>query len=1331
MPIKDNYEDDKEFARDFGFVYEPDEKDTLFTGALKSINWGASAFPQTFYGVLSKTGIDAIEKKYQDIKEWRKSLIGEKEEGIQYHLNNILRTTFSMGSHGVAGPFMLQSMSVGAGLEKYEEGREMGLGKLRSAIGGGIAAVGEYVGEMKFLKIIKNPGLKFIEKLWKGMIADIGGEYATALIETQIANRILGMRGPTLDEYVKIAKDIGITELGTVGLVTTATHPFVSGKFKKTPKLTRPEGSAAETIEGQAVIPPQEEKIPGTIKGEEPIRQGVDTVPPVGPTTAKLEEHKPGVVNESIIPKEQSIINKIKQTIAKQIKLDQSFYDHFGKDEAKEIFRKYPGFFSKKASVTFDEVANDLGITTDKLADKFRGIEKTQEITEQDMGELEFNFGENLIESYKETLTPTLKQLVNDNKLDIEDAVEIGQILKENNWSDKELDSFAKTVDSLGVTRQTPLDKLYQMLEFTKIKEAAYKTQAEKYKNELEIEIQHGDRIAKMIKIKGGAPDKISTQLDSLIKNNENFNALIKQGKIDEIIKLAIDNYSFNFVTRNGTIDEKTLMTAASVMAREHGLTIGETVTEEQALADAVKRLPYVFETVQNMKPGEALGHADHNAIKIMLEALTGNVLQAMQTHQLNPKNEALKVNALSAMTQYMPLITALEQSTQEMGRYMRFQQLLPGSEKILDADGIRKAMESIANLGKEATPEQIAEAYSAIQTKEQVTEAARLLSEPVHRKAMDMLVELYINGLVSGFPTHVVNIQGGLYTLFSGIGERALASRLHWGKNPGVVPGEASQMLYSFNAAFHDALKAMKKMWQTGVSTVGGPTKIEHKRAITARNVNIMRAKLGLNPMSKMSAHAIDFIGSMVNLPARSLMTTDEFFKMFNYRIDLQAQAFREVTSRGIENPDHAKSLLADLVLHPTRDMRLNAMRYANVQTMTAEAGTIGQMIMTLTSKYPLAKMVVPFWRAPENLLKYGFDRFPGLNMIRQDVRNNLFSADAATRDMELGKMAFGGMTLGLIASLAASGLITGAAPKDPELRRVWEQENQEYSIWLGKWVSFKRFDFMLFGLMADFVHIARNMDEDTAAQTGMAIYLAFRNNLVNRTYLDGIMNVIEAIEDPGQGVKLYKYLKNVTGSFVPSIVALSARVTDPVIRDVVTITDKILSRTPGASQGMPAVINMYGEKVMRNPVFGPDWLSPIYLGMPKNDPVFKEILDNEIQMVEPARWIAGRSPGFIPSLTEQSPLQGIGLTPRQYEAKKIFWGQFLKERLPKLINTAAYKQQKGGPDGGKANMFHDANRDANEYANMKLLQKHPELKQGISEKKLERRRALLPARR
>ena len=160
-------------------------------------------------------------------------------------------------------------------------------------------------------------------------------------------------------------------------------------------------------------------------------------------------------------------------------------------------------------------------------------------------------------------------------------------------------------------------------------------------------------------------------------------------------------------------------------------------------------------------------------------------------------------------------------------------------------------------------------------------------------------LQEYWMNNILSGVTmTHAANITSGI---FRGL-IRPLSRAVGAAASADIRMAKREiRELYYFIAEINDALKiswgALKSGEPVLVGQKGGVIDPrEQASAISAEGFNRMRVA-GLGPnlptrMGKGTTHAgkmLDWLGTIVNIPSRMLMSQDEFFKQLNYRANIR----------------------------------------------------------------------------------------------------------------------------------------------------------------------------------------------------------------------------------------------------------------------------------------------------------------------------------------------------------------------------------------------------------------------------------------------------------
>lgn len=735
---------------------------------------------------------------------------------------------------------------------------------------------------------------------------------------------------------------------------------------------------------------------------------------------------------------------------------------------------------------------------------------------------------------------------------------------------------------------------------------------------------------------------------------------------------------------------------------------------ERRALADKVGLSP---EDILGFKPGTTLPAEVSEKVVDTIITLTEYMIDA--------NKRGVSEKDLRGWFNLIGLLTGKYRATVSEGaRTQQAQQTL----KAKKVESVFQNLTSFALLSGEKLPAdniplgRLKTIINSIEKEQsKVTTLVKAAQEP------PMWLEAWINGLLSGPPTHVVNFLGNVYTMMAGVPERYLAEKMHFGESPGAAHGEAAAMLQGLMGGIGDALRIARAAFETGEPQRGLAKFTEtSQKAITGKRLNEYYRRL-TGVESDVVTRFGDGLGEFVRLPGRFLMTSDEFFKSLNYRMELHARAWRQaVNVEGLEGRKAAERM-AEIVQNPPENIKVLAEDYAAYATFTNELGPMGQSLMQFANSHPLARVVLPFIRTPANIFKYDVERIPGVALALGQVRADM-AAGGIRRDMVMAKMAMGSMIMGYAAYLAKAGYITGGGPQDKELRKTLQLTGwQPYSVKIGDtYYGINRFDpaGALFGMAADFVEIGNDLSDHKANWLATALVLPLvsgKENILSKSYMQGIVNVVEAIESPDK--RWHEYAKNLARSVVPAGLAGVARVDDPVRKEVWGILDAMKARVPGYSKEVPPKRNIFGEPMM---IEGPSLVSPIYVSKGKKDAVAEEIVRLGIRLGMPAKFMGGARPPTTDPLAVETISHGIALDAKQYDRLVVLAGKPLRGELERLFEGGFYRRQ---TDAGKALLVSRTVSALRERARGELLDEFPELRKAMGERLMQRQEALTPS--
>ncbi|MCC7047208.1 MAG: hypothetical protein IT562_10885 [Alphaproteobacteria bacterium] len=602
--------------------------------------------------------------------------------------------------------------------------------------------------------------------------------------------------------------------------------------------------------------------------------------------------------------------------------------------------------------------------------------------------------------------------------------------------------------------------------------------------------------------------------------------------------------------------------------------------------------------------------------------------------------------------------------------------------------------------------------------------------------KSLDVFKEVWVNALLSGPKTHMVNMISNSAVAGLQMIERAGAARWSQTFGTGDLPiGEAAAQWFGLTHGIRDAFRNMAQSARTGQSGFGtGKVELPFERAIASGH-------LGLNPETWLG-RGVDALGTVVNTPGRALTAADEFYKTIGYRMELHAQAFR-TASREIADGKLArgdiKDRIADIVANPPDNIKLAAIDQAAYQTFTSSPGKwvqmLGRIDHELSHGSPAAqfgslgmRILLPFRNTPANIMKFSFERTP-LAPLMTRYRDSI-AAGGAEADLARTRMALGTMTMAMAFDLASDGHITGSGPPKgsehaSERAALYRTGWRPYSVKIGdRYFAYNRIDptgFML-GLGADIAEAVQNMDaadEHTSAEIQKAMFAAAMsagNNVMSKSWFRGVGDLMQAMTGSERQGSNYVE-KTVSSLFVPSIVNEVRTQIDPYMRETHDMVSKVKSRLPYLSRDLPLNRDLYGRPRSYESGLGQtfDTLSPIYSTKDNPEPIDTEILDQGISFGTPPRKIGDVKLAFKPAIYSRFlELQGQ-VKPSEMDAPKLVqkYGDLpLLQVLNGIVTgdhplSAEYKQIEDADD--KKKFFDKILQDYRRAARVQVVTENP----------------------
>jgi len=691
-------------------------------------------------------------------------------------------------------------------------------------------------------------------------------------------------------------------------------------------------------------------------------------------------------------------------------------------------------------------------------------------------------------------------------------------------------------------------------------------------------------------------------------------------------------------------------------------------------------------------------------------------------------------------------------------------------SESDLQIEGIRNAfINASGGMHPDKLVKLIQETIDKENPDSMLASMFKIAKKAQGKNFLDMPTEYWMNAILSGPRTQMVNIIGnGLTQVMSTL--EAVVGGVASG-NLSVV--KAVLASWSNGQMWGEAAKFAKKAFKQNDNLLDPQNRAFSDRkqgAITGER--IAESKLGgmVTEKGLTSKKSLDAFGNFIRIPSRLLLTTDEFFKQLSYRRAARLKAAMSGIQQGIKDPkklaEHIHNTLEGIVTEGGRisseeglyregieaannkglkgserdefaikyskdnfDKTNSAlMQYAldEAQYLTftrdLQEGTLGKVLQDATSKLPMLRLVLPFVRTPTNILKYAFERTPGVFVLKEErgrLISDLKSGDPVRRSQALGKMMTSVTVAGVFLDTAYNNreYITGGGPRDPKEKKALEATGwRPYSLKIGDtYYSYQRLDPLatLLGVGADLVEAGvrdkEGFDQSRLERVFLALTLSFTRNATNKSYLAGIQSATDALSDPDR--YMARFGRNFASSFVPNIISQMADYDTQSLKEVRSMGDAF-ARKLGARGSLDKKRNLLGEEYMAEQWMGTGFINPIAMSPVKDDPVLTEMASLNHAFRPSSPNLGGQI-----NLIDHENEQGQTAYDRQTELLKDvkIGGRTLRTSLQRLIKSRPYQRlEQTSEPGFPSPRIEEINKVLRRYrkeAKKQMLTEFPEL--------------------
>lgn len=558
------------------------------------------------------------------------------------------------------------------------------------------------------------------------------------------------------------------------------------------------------------------------------------------------------------------------------------------------------------------------------------------------------------------------------------------------------------------------------------------------------------------------------------------YDALVK-GKKSET-PLRKDKYagSINVNKQNIPQPYKEFEAEVSALAPKKTQTWDETgKLSEEILKDYKKSA----RTLEKAKRGEALNAEEIDAVRQINVNAIDRLKEIVETETPEAVNEqfASYVNDV-----FKPLSDA----SSEAGRALNIHK---------KEVSIRRLANAFSELEKGLNPRQIRE-FKELNLENPI-EVKRFIERLPDPKLKDYLYEFWYNSILSGVPTHIVNVasntgwalwQLAVHRPFKTIIDAGISTLT--GRQRHYYLSETIPAIAGYVKAFKKGASGAWEMTKSG-KLVEFETKWE-------REIGAMT----LGSFERSPHRALRAIAPLITPPTKALRAMDVWANTMAYDANIAAQARRASIRQGIK-PENRRAFESALIKNPTEEMRLKATDVAKHFTFMDDPGKITSWIIQGRNVIPLGRLVVPFVNTIANLTKRGVEMTPGLGLLLAKGRS---PASVIASQIE-------GSILGLyILQKCDAGEITGSAPENPTEREAfYRQGKQAWAIRLGDtWYQYRRiepFNTVIASVAIAYDKIKNAKDEETATQIFGNMAEGLAENIIDSSYAQGVTNILD----------------------------------------------------------------------------------------------------------------------------------------------------------------------------------------------------------------------------
>tara|TARA_R100000700_G_scaffold15583_1_gene21595 strand:- start:8432 stop:15550 length:7119 start_codon:yes stop_codon:yes gene_type:complete len=502
-----------------------------------------------------------------------------------------------------------------------------------------------------------------------------------------------------------------------------------------------------------------------------------------------------------------------------------------------------------------------------------------------------------------------------------------------------------------------------------------------------------------------------------------------------------------------------------------------------------------------------------------------------------------------------------------------------------------------------------------------EVARFIRRLGDPL---LMDYVYEYWYNAILSGIPTHMVNI--GSNTLWGSV--QVPFRALSGGIDAFITKFGLQKERQRFVGEIVPMMAGMGKGWKAGAKRAG-------KVITTGQTPLDLETKWDLDMGGSVGAFErspykfLRTIAPAMSITGRALRAMDVWGNSIAFDAQINALALRIAKQEGLKGQE-AKDREIELRKNPSQKMIDDAVEYAQYSTFMDNPDAFTSWIASGRSRFGL-RFVIPFVNTLSNIFKRGWEFTPVLGLIRNKEfykgTNQGYKNSAS--DL-IAKQLLATVIAAILWSKYDEDRFTGAVPKNKKDReQFYDQDKLPWAIRFGDtWYQYRRIEpfNMVLGMTTIVAEKMKEFKEDEieeASELFFALADGIYENLLDSSMLKGLSDLFN------RHGKRRNIFKKFGATFVPyssfwRSINRSIEVYmegDAKVREIKTLGDAFSQNIPFGTLRLKPKMNVWGKEITLEGGVLRQWL-PVKWRTEKPDPV-----ETELERI-----------GLYPSLPEDS---------------------------------------------------------------------------------------------